>query len=130
MYGCVHDRLEKNRDNFVFIDEIQEIAGFEKALQSLFAEGTCDLYCTGSNAELLSGELATRLSGRHIQIRIFPLSYIEFLQFYKIENSFESCNLYLQRGGCLFIFSPLGQRFADEYLRNVSESILYRDVVG
>ena len=68
------------KDLFVFIDEIQEIDQFEKALRSLQARGGCDIYCTGSNAELLSGELAGRLSGRYLEIKVFGLSYPEFLR--------------------------------------------------
>lgn len=74
------------KKSFVFIDEIQEITQFEKALRSLQARGGCDIYCTGSNAELLSGELAGRLSGRYIEIKVFGLSYPEFLRFHKLED--------------------------------------------
>src|SRR5574344_1658388 len=82
LYDYVHSHLMDTAGNFVFIDEIQEIEGFESAVKSLFAENCCDLYCTGSNAHLLSGELSTFLAGRYIQIQIHPLSYREFLQFY------------------------------------------------
>ncbi len=131
LYQYIEAQLLDKKENFVFIDEIQEIHEFEKALQSLLAENRCDIYCTGSNANLLSGELATRLRGRYIKIRVFPLSYKEFLYFYKKENSIESCLLFLQRGGMPFLYSlPLEQGYANEYLKNVSESILYRDVVA
>ena len=72
---------------FVFIDEVQEIAHFEKALRGMLADGDIDLYCTGSNATLLSGELATLLSGRYIEIPVHCLSYPEFLQFHQQENN-------------------------------------------
>lgn len=131
LYDYVHSHLIEIADNFVFIDEIQEIEGFESAVKSLFAENCCDLYCTGSNAHLLSGELSTFLAGRCIQIQIHPLSYREFLEFYTMENSAEACLLYLERGGLPFLHSlSPEQSFALEYLRNVSESILFRDVIA
>ena len=68
--------------NYVFIDEIQDIDKFEKALRDLKASGKYDIYCTGSNAHLLSGELATYLSGRYLEIQVFSLSYLEFLLWY------------------------------------------------
>jgi uncharacterized protein len=131
LYSCIQSKLNTGKDNFVFIDEIQEIRNFESAVKSLFAEQNCDIYCTGSNAHLLSGELATYLAGRYIQIRIHPLSYQEFLQFYKKENTAETCLFFLQRGGMPFLYSlPPEESFASEYLRNVSESILFRDVIA
>src|SRR4030042_2704707 len=83
----IHDRFEENQRKYVFIDEIQEITGFEKALRSLLAKGQCDIYCTGSNAVMLSGELATLLSGRYIEIKVFSLSFNEFLAFHHLENN-------------------------------------------
>jgi len=75
---------KKPGKNAVFIDEIQDINQFEKALRSIYSESQYDIYCTGSNANMLSGELATYLSGRFIEIRIHPLSFNEFLKSQKI----------------------------------------------
>jgi predicted AAA+ superfamily ATPase len=142
LYGFVNSRLKKRKKNYVFIDEIQEIRGFELALRSLFAEGRCDLYCTGSNAHLLSGELATYLAGRYIEIRVHPLSYVEFLDFYGLKNSTAALERYLRIGGMPYLASLVqdGEReeaafirhenLAFEYLRNLYESILFRDVIA
>jgi len=70
-----------NGDDRVFIDEIQDIEYFERALRSLAAEGRYDIYCTGSNADMLSGELATHLAGRAVEFRIYGLTYDEFFYF-------------------------------------------------
>lgn len=70
--------------NYLFIDEIQDIENFEKAIRSLQAKGDHDIYITGSNAFLLSGELATYLSGRYIEFKIFGLTYNEFLTFHQL----------------------------------------------
>jgi predicted AAA+ superfamily ATPase len=120
--------------NFVFIDEIQEIREFERAVQSLFAEGSCDIFITGSNSRLLSGELATFLAGRYIQFRIHPLRYREFLNFYQCPASDSSLRRYLEFGGMPYLASiaalPSYAAMAREYLENIYDSIILRDVVA
>ncbi|MDR3283991.1 MAG: ATP-binding protein [Treponema sp.] len=134
LYEYVSARLQSGKANYVFIDEIQEIAGFEQGMKSLFAEEKCDLYCTGSNAHLLSGELATYLAGRYIQIQVHPLSYSEFLVFHGLENTLETLQKYLHIGGLPYMASlaPLNrsEELSQEYLRNIYESILLRDVIA
>src|SRR5687767_11010236 len=76
--------------NYIFIDEIQDIEEFEKALRSLLLNENNDLYITGSNSKLLSGELASYLSGRYIEFNVYSLSYLEFLQFHKLADSDET----------------------------------------
>ncbi|GHU55400.1 ATPase [Spirochaetia bacterium] len=131
LYDFVASKLAAKRKNFVFIDEIQDIADFEKAVRSLYAEERCDIYVTGSNAHLLSGELATYLAGRYIQFQIHPLAYREFLDFYHLENSTETLRKYLRIGGMPYLASlPVEEEhLAREYLKNVYESILLRDVL-
>jgi predicted AAA+ superfamily ATPase len=132
LYAFITSKLD-TASNYLFIDEVQEIASFETALQSLFAEGRCDIYCTGSNAHLLSGDLATYLAGRYIQFQIHPLSYAEFLEFYHRGKSRESLRDYLEIGGMPYLSSIVKdkrlQGLAVEYLKNVYESILLRDVM-
>jgi predicted AAA+ superfamily ATPase len=138
LYDFVASRLGP-KSNYVFIDEVQEIDSFETALQSLFAEGRCELYCTGSNAHLLSGDLATYLAGRYIRFQIHPLSYVEFLEFHRLENGPEALRTYLRIGGMPYLSSlqmaieqsePGLPAIAHEYLKNVYESILLRDVMA
>ncbi|MBI5399289.1 ATP-binding protein [Candidatus Saganbacteria bacterium] len=115
---------------YIFIDEIQEIAGFEKALRDLQARGKYDLYCTGSNANLLSGELATHLSGRYIEVKIFGLSYPEFLEFHKLKNSSAALMSYIKYGGLPYLINlELEDAVVYDYLRNIYNAILYKDVV-
>ncbi|MDR2542005.1 MAG: ATP-binding protein [Treponema sp.] len=130
LYDYIVSQLQKGKDNYVFIDEIQEIEGFENALKSLFAENLADLYITGSNSHLLSGELATYLSGRYIMFTVHTLSYREFLVFHRLEKGQDSLNKYLRIGGMPYLAS-LGtdENLSFEYLKNVYESILLRDVV-
>lgn len=127
----VKQNIKHVRENYLFIDEIQEIESFELALRSLFAENICDIICTGSNANMLSGELATYLSGRYIEFNIHSLSYKEFLQFHKLQKSPESAVKFLQYGGMPYLVQiGLTDQMPFEYLRNVYATILLRDVVS
>jgi len=126
----IHDKKIKGK-KAVFIDEVQEIAEFEKALRSMQAEGDTDIYCTGSNARLLSGELATFLSGRHIELHVHGLSYGEFLKFHKCGESSEAFMRYLRVGGLPYLINLLpSDDVAYEYLRSIYNSILLKDIVG
>lgn len=125
------DKFIEGKRNYLFIDEIQEVEGFERTLRSLLAKNTCDIYCTGSNARMLSGELATHLSGRYVSIHVHGLSYREFLEFHQLENVFESVMRYLKYGGMPFLPNiGLVEDLPFEYLRNVYASILLKDVVA
>jgi predicted AAA+ superfamily ATPase len=125
------DKFIEGKNNYFFIDEVQEVQEFERTLRSLLAKGTCDIYCTGSNANMLSGELATYLAGRYLIFHIHSLSYQEFLQFHQLENKLESLLLYLQYGGMPFLPSiGLREDLPYEYLRNVYSTILLKDVVA
>lgn len=130
LVGYVRTRSHKDRMNFVFIDEVQEIDSFEKALRSLMLDDKMDIYCTGSNSQLLSGEFASMLTGRFVEIRIHSLSYLEFLKFHQAENNLESLMKYLRIGGMPYLHR-LGndENVIDEYLNNLVSNILYKDVV-
>jgi predicted AAA+ superfamily ATPase len=115
----------------VFIDEIQEIAQFEKALRSMQASGRYDIYCTGSNARLLSGELATTLGGRCVEVKVFGLSYAEFLKFHKLVENPDAFAKYIRYGGLPYLANlKLDDEVAYEYLRNIYGAILLKDIVA
>lgn len=117
--------------NYLFIDEIQDIENFEKALRHLFAKKTFDLYCTGSNARLLSSEIATGLSGRYIEIPVHALSYREFLQFHKLPSGEESLTRYIRYGGLPFIANlNLTDEIVYGYLQSIYNTIILKDVVA
>jgi len=131
LYQYVDSKLVSGKQNFLLIDEIQEVDSFEDCIRSLLAENKCDIICTGSNAQMLSGELATKLSGRYIQFPIYSLSFVEFLEFHELENTNESLLKYLQFGGMPFlIHTTLDQNVVFEYLKNVNSTILLKDVVA
>ncbi|MDR2564315.1 MAG: AAA family ATPase, partial [Prevotellaceae bacterium] len=113
-------RRNKKEKCFLFIDEIQDISEFERALRSFFAEGDYDIYCTGSNANLLSGEPTSYLSGRYVEFKVFGLCYAEFLQFHKLTDSDDSFAKYYRFGGLPYLKNlPLEDSFVNEYLRNI-----------
>lgn len=126
---------EKNsitkKNNYLFIDEIQDIDGFEKALRHLFAKNSFDIYCTGSNARLLSSEIATGLSGRYIEIFVHTLSYGEFLRFHKLPTADESFLKYIRYGGLPFVTNlKLNDEIVYGYLQSIYNTIILKDVVA
>jgi predicted AAA+ superfamily ATPase len=130
LLAYIKEKSKKNKTNYIFIDEIQEIDGFEKALTDLSARNNYDLYCSGSNANLLSGELATYLSGRYVEIKVFGLSYSEFLRFHKLQDQPESFMRYIKFGGLPYLINLAPEEtIVYDYLRNIYNAILYKDVV-
>ena len=125
------EQHQQDTNNYLFIDEIQEITAFEKALRSLENQGNFDIYCTGSNAAMLSGDIATMLSGRQIIIKIHALSYREFLQFHERKNSKESLLKFLNFGGLPYLINlPDDEYMISDYLKNIYTTILFRDIVA
>ncbi|MCG3121490.1 MAG: hypothetical protein ALAOOOJD_04608 [bacterium] len=117
--------------NYLLIDEVQDIAQFEKALRHFQAEGAYDIYCTGSNAKMLSGDLATYLSGRYVAMKIFSLSYPEFLNFHHLKNTAEAFWRYVKYGGLPYLpHLPMEDHVIYDYLRNVYSTILLKDIVA
>jgi len=127
----LNTKFSVDNTNYLFIDEIQEIESFQLTIRSLIAENKCDIFCTGSNAKMLSGELATYLSGRYIEFNIHSLSYVEFLSFHHLEAGNESLMKFLTYGGMPFLpVIGLDESLPFEYLKNVYSTILLKDVVS
>ena len=131
MYAYISSRLLEGKYNYIFIDEIQEIAHFEKVVRSLLLDPFNDVYITGSNAKMLSGELATYVSGRYVEFKIYSWSHLEFLQFHRLENTRQSLDLYSRYGGLPYLINlPLTDEVVNEYLKSVYSTIVFRDVVS
>ena len=109
---------------------MQEIESFEIALRQLLVK-KYDIYCTGSNANILSSELATHLSGRYIEIPVFSLSFAEFLKFHKLKKSNDALLKYIRFGGLPYLIhlEPTNE-VVYGYLKNIYSSIILKDVVA
>lgn len=132
LYRYILDHLHKDAMNYIMLDEIQHVHNFEKAVDSLFIKENCDVYITGSNAYFMSGELATLLSGRYVELKMLPLSFSEF------SEGFSSSSLSLQHIFQRYIsYSSfpyivrfdLDQQASYEYLQDIYHTILLKDVV-
>jgi hypothetical protein len=117
---------------YLIFDEIQEVSKWENAIRSFLVDLDCDIYLTGSNAHLLSGELSTYLAGRFIELKIYPLSFKEYLNFYEIEqekteNAFYD---YLKYGGFPGLYHlPNDENVYNQYLDGIYNSVLLKDVI-
>lgn len=131
LYDYAIARLPEGAENYLLIDEVQDIANYENALRSLHAEDRCQVIATGSNAYIFSSELGTHLSGRYIEIKVYNLSYIEFLQFHNLEDSDEALMQYLRIGGLpgLHAFKPEEHSQINDYFEGVYNTILVKDIV-
>ena len=131
LHQYVRDKKVSGKMNYVFIDEIQDIVDFGDALRSLLLDEEIDIYCTGSNANLLSGDIAGNLSGRYIEITVYSLSYLEFLEFHQLEERSENLEKYLKYGGLPYLkHLELKDHIVFEYLKNIYGTIVYRDIIN
>jgi predicted AAA+ superfamily ATPase len=126
----IESRLPKRKKAFVLLDEVQQVSGWEKAVNSLRAGGKADLYLTGSNSFMLSSELSTLLSGRYMEIKMLPLSFKEYREFNPAMNVQDQFTAYLEYGG----FPGLHEMGNDEnlirfYLSGIYNTILMKDVM-
>lgn len=130
LYDYVSGRLSGNGKNYIFIDEIQEINDFRTAIRSLALDDNNDIYVTGSNSEMFSGDLANELGGRYVEFRIYSLSYLEFLSFHNLPNDDGSLEKYIRFGGLPYLIHlPLNEAVVMEYIRSVYSTIILRDVI-
>ena len=135
----LHKRIvefQKSADGkiYLFFDEIQEVDGWEKCINSCRVDFDCDIYITGSNAKLLSGELVTYLAGRYVEFVIYPFSFAEFLEMNRQKNSQidkSACFMtFLKTGGMPFLANFLGDDSAkNQYLMDIYNSVVLKDVV-
>jgi hypothetical protein len=124
-------KTKKQVKTCLFIDEIQEIEGFEKAVRDFAKSGQYDVYISGSNSRLLSADLAGKLSGRYVEVRVHGLSYEEFLLFHKLEKGMDSLEKYIKYGGLPYLVNlQLEDDPVFGYLKNVFDAVILKDVVS
>ena len=121
----------KGKHNYILVDEIQDIEGWERTIRSFRTEDKTDIIISGSNSKMLSSELSTLLSGRYEEIHILPLSYLEFLQFHSLDDNDDSLMKYLEYGGLpgLSVIGLDDEEHVWEYLRSIFNTVLLKDVI-
>lgn len=124
-------RLDPDSHNYLLIDEVQDIEGFERSLANFYDREDMDIVVTGSNAKMFSGELATLLSGRYLPVHVGSLSYAEFLEFHALEDSDLSLSQYLNIGGMpnLALIPVDNTEAINDYLRSIYSTIVLKDLV-
>lgn len=128
LHDFIVERLQPGKTNYVFLDEIQLVDDFQKAVDSLYVRPQVDLYITGSNARLLSGELATLLSGRFVEIQMLPLSFREYQQLTGKETA-TAWREYYSWGGFPYLPSIEAEEIRYDYLQGIYSTILLKDLV-
>jgi predicted AAA+ superfamily ATPase len=114
---------------YLFFDEVQELEGWQNMVNSCLVDFDADIYITGSNAKLLSGELATYLGGRYVEFKIYPFSFKEVMEMLPGRNITEAFQIYLTRGGMPFLYQyPLDEKSAMQYLSDIYDSIILKDI--
>jgi hypothetical protein len=130
LYDCIHAKLLPDKMNYIFIDEVQNVRHFQKTVDGLFIQENCDVYVTGSNAYILSGELATLLSGRYIEIKMLPLSFQEYMSTMESQSDLlVKYRDYVQNGSFPYILQLENSRDRYAYLEGIYSSIVLKDIV-
>lgn len=131
LYNYVLDKLDSKCKNYVFLDEVQVIPEFQKACDGLYIRKNVDLYITGSNANLLSGELATLLSGRYIEIKMLPLSFKEYVSANKDDTNIDRLfQKYISNGSFPYSINFDEVDDIDKYIKGIYDSIILKDIMA
>jgi predicted AAA+ superfamily ATPase len=128
LYNHILENLSPNEKNYIFLDEIQIVPEFQKAINSLFLRDDVDIYITGSNAYLLSGELSSLLSGRYIELSILPLSFKEYWELVGGDKK-TAFNKYYLNGGFPYAATIDNKEVRLEYFRGIFNTVLLKDIV-
>lgn len=124
----IEEHYVPKKSNFVIIDEVQMCDGFEKAINSMHASEKYDIYITGSNAFLLSSDLATLFTGRTFGIEVFPFSFREFMQYYELADKYNAFERYMYEGGMSgsYVYGEIEKKY--KYIADVFDTLVVRDI--
>lgn len=124
----VHDNYVENKSNFLLIDEVQMCEGFEKAINNFHAEEQYDIYITGSNAFLMSSDLATLFTGRTFEIKVYPFSYKEYLEYFEKENNDKAFDDFVLEGGLSgsYLYKETEEKYS--YVNDIYNTLIKRDI--
>lgn len=129
LYDYIKSRLHPEKTTYIFLDEIQQVPNFQKAVDSLYVKQNVDIYITGSNAYLLSGDLATLLSGRYVEINMLPLSFAEYCEIAGSSDQETLLAEYMKNGGLPYIAKLSNEaEKVDMYLEGIYNTIIVKDI--
>lgn len=128
LYDYVKTQYIKGKQNFVLIDEVQMCVDFEKAINGLHATEKFDIYITGSNAFLLSSDLATLFTGRTFEIKVFPFSFSEYMQYFGHNDKYAAIDRYMMEGGMAGSYLYKDQEARYDYIADVFDTLIVRDI--
>lgn len=129
LYNYIDGNFDESKENYVLIDEIQKCNGFEDVINSIHAEEKYHIYITGSNAFLLSSDLATLFTGRTFEIKIYPFSFEEYMKYFNYDNQYLAFNTFMQDGGMSgsYLYKELIDK--NNYLSDIYNTLILRDIV-
>ena len=128
LYDNINSRYKEGVENFVLIDEIQMCDNFEKAINGLHASEKFDIYITGSNAFLLSSDLATLFTGRTFEIKVYPFSFAEYVKYYGYTDLYTAFDSYVTEGGMAGSYVYKDQQAKYDYIQEVFNTLIVRDI--
>ena len=128
LYDYINSQYVKGKENFVFIDEVQMCSDFEKAINGLHATEKYDIYITGSNAFLLSSDLATLFTGRTFEIKVYPFSFGEYLQYFGYDDKYTAFDKFMLEGGMAGSYLYKDQEAKYDYISEVFDTLIVRDI--
>ena len=130
LYNYIKEKMKSDKMNYIFIDEVQNVQEFQKAVDGLYIQKNTDIYITGSNAFLLSGELATLLSGRYVEIKMLPLSFKEYRLALPNENIDILYQKYISIGSFPYALKLENVDDIDMYIKGIYDSIILKDIMA
>ena len=128
LYKYITERLQPGKMSYIFLDEVQMVPEYQKAVDSLFVRENVDVYITGSNAYMLSGELATLLSGRYVEIQMLPLSFAEYRELVGGDKR-DAWKQYFVNGGLPYTAYIEDEEIRSDYLSGIYNTVLLKDIV-
>jgi len=131
LYGFINEKIIPNKNTYILIDEVQRVTDFQKCVDSLYVKKNCDVYITGSNAYFLSGELATLLSGRYVEIKMLPLSFKEYTSVFPEFKDYERLySDYIQNSAFPYALEITKPKDRRQYLQGIYDTIVLKDIVS
>lgn len=128
LYDYVNEHYDSEKENYVLIDEVQMCEDFEKAINGLHASEKYDIYITGSNAFLLSSDLATLFTGRTFEIKVYPFSFDEYMRYFALQDKYEAFDKYVLEGGMSGSYLYKDQESKYDYIADVFDTLIVRDI--